>query len=131
MQYIYGNYQSHTTCANTSTPEPNAVKSALLYDGSGTMSYHYDNRGNRVRDCKGSNTVSSYTYDYNNLLIESNSNITGTSQFLEFAYGADNQRYRKFDHKNNEITLYANKDYEQIYDTNGVLKQNKYYITSY
>ena len=84
--------------------------------------------------CKDGINVANYTYDYNNLLIESNSSITGINdmdkQFLEFSYGTDNQRYRKFDFKNNEVTLYSNKDYEQIYK-GGVLNQSKYYVTSY
>lgn len=129
MQYVYENNVSHTTCGYTSAPGPNAVKSASLVNGT-EISYHYDARGNRISDCKDDSNVANYTYDYNNLLIESNSNITGNSQILEFNYGADNQRYRKYDMANNEITLYANKDYEQIYK-GGVLTQSKYYITSY
>ena len=50
--------------------------------------------------------------------------------FVDFSYGTDNQRYRKFDQANDEITLYANKDYEKIYKANS-LAQHKYYLTSY
>ncbi|MFK8011435.1 MAG: RHS repeat domain-containing protein, partial [Marinicellaceae bacterium] len=131
--YQYGDSKVSTTessCNRTSNPGPNAVKSASLINGS-NISYHYDARGNRIADCIGNNEKASYIYDYNNLLIESTSSITDESQqTLEFNYGPDNQRYRKYDALNGELTLYANKDYEQIYK-GGILTQSKYYITSY
>jgi hypothetical protein len=133
MAYTYGGISNN--CNNTSAG-PNAVTSAVLIENKGTISYAYDAKGNRIKYCITNGTTTteqaSYIYDYNNLLVEANSNITGNNQILEFNYGADNQRYRKYDQFNQEITLYANKDYEQIYNAlNGNLRQEKYYITSY
>jgi len=128
--YTYGNTFSQTLCNQPSSPGPNAVTGATLIDSNGSINYHYDPRGNRTIDCINGTDRAYYVYDYNNLLIESSSTITGGNQTLEFNYGADNQRYRKYDMANNEITLYANKDYEQIFK-NGSLQQSKYYITSY
>ncbi len=114
----------------TGNAGPNAVTSATLITGP-IISYEYDARGNRITDTVGTVPRASYQYDYNNLLIEASSSISnGDVQNLEFNYGPDNQRYRKYDENKNEITLYANKDYEQIYK-NGFLSQYKYYITSY
>jgi RHS repeat-associated protein len=132
LGYTYGiTGTNNTTCSSTSAG-PNAVASALLIDSRGTISYDYDAKGNRVKDCIAGTEQASYIYDYNNLLVESTSNITGNNQTLEFNYGADNQRYRKYDYANNEITLYANKDYEEIYKAGSTIPtQRKYYITSY
>ena len=52
-------------------------------------------------------------------------------QRLYFRYGSDNQRYFKYDTQAEEITLYGGKDYEQIYSTNGLLLESKYYLTDY
>ncbi|MBL4658953.1 MAG: hypothetical protein JKY19_01240, partial [Alcanivoracaceae bacterium] len=134
LAYTYGEFQSscNTSGASNSAPGPNAVSKAILIEGKGTMTYHYDSRGNRVLDCKNGLQTGLYTYDYNNLLVESIGNLAVDQQILEFNYGADNQRYRKYDKINKEITLYANKDYEQMFDSEtGQLKQEKYYLTSY
>ncbi|VAW42555.1 YD repeat protein, partial [hydrothermal vent metagenome] len=131
---ILGNITSKSDFSNnysygaSTNAGPNAVSQATLID-SRIINYSYDVKGNRIQDCIGGNCAS-YKYDYNNLLIESHSSITGTPQTLEFNYGPDNQRYRKYDQANNEITLYTNKDYEQVYKS-GFLQQEKYYLTSY
>jgi len=110
---------------------PNAVTHINLLDGT-SMDYSYDYKGNRINDCRNLQNCATYKYDYNNLLIASSSAITGTSQTLEFSYGTDNQRYRKYDDINKEITLYANKDYEEIYKNGSkYASQRKYYLTSY
>jgi len=117
--------------AQTGNAGPNAVTSASLINGS-TINYDYDKKGNRISDSINGSDTATYQYDYNNLLVESTSEITGTNQILEFNYGADNQRYRKYDLINNEITLYANKDYEAIYKNGAYFPtETKYYLTSY
>jgi RHS repeat-associated protein len=127
--YTYGG--NTNACGLSSSAGPNAVTAASLIDGNGLINYHYDARGNRVRDCINNQIRAEYLYDYNNLLVETSSSISNpATQILEFNYGADNQRYRKYDRLNSEITLYANKDYEEIYK-NSILEQQKYYITSY
>ncbi|WP_395377517.1 RHS repeat-associated core domain-containing protein [Marinicella sp. W31] len=139
-RYIYGSYIPELLCVRDytgvdldSTPGPNAVTEANNLVGLGsTIFYNYDRRGNRVLDCINGLEKATYQYDYNNLLVESSSEIAGSQQTLSFNYGADNQRYRKYDAVNNEITLYANKDYEQIFDAaTGQIQEFKYYLTSY
>jgi RHS repeat-associated protein len=135
--YIYGgaNQSNCNSDQKNTSPGPNAVAraNALSYDGinnsSDIMTYDYDSKGNRIEDCINGIKKASYSYDYNNLLIQSTSNISGNGQFLEFNYGTDNQRYRKYDLRNDEITLYGNKDYERVINYNEI--QNKYYLTSY
>ena len=139
-QYSYGTHRGGLHCVQNysgdnldGTPGPNAVTQADNLVGLGiTIDYNYDRRGNRILDCLNGIETATYKYDYNNLLVQSSSEVAGSIQNLSFNYGADTQRYRKVDAINNEITLYANKDYEEIYDAStGELEEQKYYLTSY
>ena len=144
--YLYSNLGNITLKSDFATAMaygnngggPNAISNATLIGGS-SMSYHYDVRGNRIRDDISGNPRANYRYDSANLLIRGDSTIrpqSSDAQTLYFRYGSDNQRYFKYDERadNNygEITLYGGKDYEQVYNaSNGVLKETKYYLTDY
>jgi RHS repeat-associated protein len=157
-QSLYGASKTknihHNVCGLLSSiPGPNAIYQVNLETPSSPnwfVYYGYDARGNRIKDCFNYNSYDTdYHYDYNNLLIDSrrkyNDNGYTVTNKMVFNYGINNQRYRKFESdelggsggiSNIEITLYGNKDYEQIYTkdvfyNSPKLQQEKFYLTSY
>ncbi|WP_395374722.1 RHS repeat domain-containing protein [Marinicella sp. W31] len=135
---------SNVLCDTSGTsvnPGPNAITRAPT-DNSQSLNYYYDHKGNRRIDCYNFGTSikefrAGYRYDADNLMIKAESAIRTnggnliTFQNVDYRYGSDNQRYRKYDAYHAEITLYGNKDYERIYNLRTGEVQQKYYVTDY
>ena len=134
------------TAGTTTNPGPNAITRAGIGSNERQrLYYYYDHKGNRRIDCFLVDSSiqefrAGYRYDADNLLIKAESAIRTnalngggliTFQNVEYRYGTDNQRYRKYDALLGEITLYGNKDYERIYDILTGEIQQKYYVTDY
>lgn len=92
---------------NYAPNRPNAVASAALINGAGTISFGYDDNGNMISS--GSRTI-----DYN-VFNKPVSIIAGNNQ-TEFSYGADTKRYKKVvsDSSGTATTLYIDKLMEVI-----------------
>ncbi|MGJ8664286.1 MAG: RHS repeat domain-containing protein, partial [Marinicella sp.] len=132
----YSNTQAYDQERNAG---PNAITSAVLINGDGTIDYSYDLKGNRILDVLGT-FESHYVYDANNLLIHARDQVgENVESEIDFRYGVDQQRYLKYEDsfdptspiRSKEATVYAGPYFEEVIDLVFLTKELKLQVSDY
>ena len=112
---------------------PNAVRSVMLANGKGLRYYSYDLNGNLVNDGTRAYTYNAFnkpiqiTIGTGQLLQPYDTEVT-TGGSLQFAYGANQLRYKQIKTSNGETTttIYVDKLFERIISSSGTV--DKFYV---